>query len=709
MAGTSAFDRRVSVVGSTWCKIGDDWATSHSIEPDRYPFARSRIVSRSRRRLVPALVGAACGLVMWLLSQLAFFRGVEDWLQDSSFAYRGVRATNTRVVIVGLDEDTLDEMPKPLAAISPELAEVVTYLKARKATAIGLDMMIPDRLDAYDREKDLGGKALGAAACAAGNVVLPMVLGDDGRPVPPLSSWRFCLDTDRIDFLPQLALVELDPGADEDEVVRHYQIAGSVVDGTRYDSLPLAVLQMAPGSAKSGRDGDEGNPKLVTTDRAGENVYVDYQPVPLDAANRLRINYVGPPGTISHVSFKDVLAAARAGSTAPAAGRQARGQPADFDGAIVLIGATAHSQGDYHATPYTNGTMLIGRGGARLMSGTELLANVVATLSDRAFITTPWPLVSLPWVVAAGAALGLAFGGMALPQGLTLCVAHHFAWRAFALAAFGLASWRIEVGAMLMTGIITFGATFALRWRRLRAGMFGVVKGHLLAGLLEGGPDDPAFRPVERGISVLFADIRGFTHWSHKHTPTEVVSVLNAYFEAIIPLIEAQGGTVDKYIGDGIMVLFGVPDDRPDHAERALRAATAIVARVHALGATWARHDFHDFRIGAGVATGAAVVGMIGSRLRLDYTAIGDTVNAAARIESANKELGSEILVSARTRNAVGAELFAQLGGVGGPTPAAAHGLPDGLTVYRVDVPGGPSAAPDAGEPHAESTTEKKG
>ena len=637
----------------------------------------------SRRILVPMVVGALCGLATWLAAQLAFFRGVEEWLQDAFFTYRGARATATRVLIVGLDEDSLEELPKPLTAISPELAEVVTYLNARKASAIGLDFQIPDRLDAYDREKDLGGKALGAAACAAGNVVLPLVLGDGGRPVPPLSSWRFCLDPDRVEFLPQLALVELAAGAGEDEVVRHHMIAGTV-EGVRYDSLPLAVLQTTPRSAKPGVADDIRAP-LVTTDRAGENVYVDYRPVPLDAAKRLRINYVGPPGTIPHVSFRDVLAAARAGGKAETLVDR-RKRPVDLDGAIVLVGATAHSLGDYHATPYTNGTLLAGRGGPRLMSGTELLANVVATLGDRAFITTPWAFVSLPWVVLAGAVLGVAYRGMSLRQGLLLCVAHHFAWKAPALAAFCVASWRVEVGAMLTTGVVTYGTTFALRWRRLRAGMFGVVKGNLLAGLLEGGPDDPALRPVERGISVLFADIRGFTRWSHAHTPTEVVALLNAYFEAIIPAVEAHGGTVDKYIGDGIMVLFGVPDERPDHAERALRAAVAVIARVHELAPTWARHDFHDFAIGVGVATGAAVVGMVGSRLRLDYTAIGDTVNAAARIESANKELGSEILISARTRNAVGPELFASLGGTGGPTAVTAHGL-EGLTVYRVDVP----------------------
>ncbi len=142
---------------------------------------------------------------------------------------------------------------------------------------------------------------------------------------------------------------------------------------------------------------------------------------------------------------------------------------------------------------------------------------------------------------------------------------------------------------MLMTGVLTYGATFALRWRRLRVGMFGIVKGGLLADRLEAGPNHPSLHPTERGISVLFADIRGFTGWSHGHTPTEVVALLNAYFEAIIPLAEAQGGTVDKYIGDGIMILFGVPGDTPDHAARALRAAVAIVARVHEMGPTWAR------------------------------------------------------------------------------------------------------------------------
>jgi adenylate cyclase len=659
-------------------------------------------VKPSRRTLVPMVVGALCGLVTWLFAQIAFFRGMEEWLQDSFFAYRGTRATSTKVIVVGLDEDSLEDLPKPLTAISPELAEVITYLNARKAAAIGLDFQIPDRLDAYDREKDLGGRALGAAACAAGNVVLPLVLGDDGRPVPPLTSWRFCLDPGPGDSLPQLALV--DRGGDDDEIVRHFMIA-ETVDGRPYDSLPVAVLRIGPKSDGPARAGDDGNSGLISTDRSGSNVYVDYQPVPLDAANRLRINYVGPPGTIPHVSFRDVLAAARAGGKAPALADKRHG-PVDFEGAIVLVGATAHSLGDHHATPYTNGTLLAGRGGPRLMSGTELLANVVATLKDRAFITTPWLLVSLPWVVLAGAALGFAYGGMTLRQGLVLCVVHHFAWKALARAAFCLASWRVEVGAMLTTGVVAYGVTFALRWKRLRAGMFGVVKGKLLAGLLEGGPDDPALRPVERGISVLFADVRGFTRWSHGHTPTEVVALLNAYFEAIIPPIEAQGGIVDKYIGDGIMVLFGVPDERPDHAERALRAAVAVIARVHELAPTWARHDFPGFGIGVGVATGAAVVGMVGSRQRLDYTAIGDTVNAAARIESANKELGTEVLVSARTRNAVGEELFVQLGGAGGPTTAAAHGLPDGLTVYRVDVPAGPRPAPGLAPAPAEAAGE---
>src|SRR5262249_48080910 len=140
-------------------------------------------------------------------------------------------------------------------------------------------------------------------------------------------------------------------------------------------------------------------------------------------------------------------------------------------------------------------------------------------------------------------------------------------------------------------------------------------------------------------------------------------ALLNAYYGVIVPIIEEHGGTLNQYMGDGIMVIYGAPARCAYHALRAVRTAAAMVRRVHELSGRWAglcdpafrwpdpKHP--EFRIGVGIHTGKVVVGSVGSPKRLDYTAIGDTVNGAARIEAENKRLGSEILISAQTRAAL--------------------------------------------------------
>jgi class 3 adenylate cyclase len=140
---------------------------------------------------------------------------------------------------------------------------------------------------------------------------------------------------------------------------------------------------------------------------------------------------------------------------------------------------------------------------------------------------------------------------------------------------------------------------------------------------------------------------------AERHRPQEVVALLNAYFGAIVPIIEAHGGTLNNYMGDGIMVIFGAPEARSDHALQAVRCAVAVVGQVHQLRDRWAALGYPGFRIGVGMHTGEVVIGMMGSPSRLTYTAIGDTVNAAARIEAENKQLGTEVLLSAQTREAL--------------------------------------------------------
>jgi class 3 adenylate cyclase len=160
-------------------------------------------------------------------------------------------------------------------------------------------------------------------------------------------------------------------------------------------------------------------------------------------------------------------------------------------------------------------------------------------------------------------------------------------------------------------------------------------------------------------VTVLFSDVRGFTTISEKLTAHEVVEMLNAYFTRVCEPILAQGGTVDKYIGDAVMAVFGSPVAYPDHARRAVRAALGM-AHEAAQFRGWMAQRFpdrglHEFNIGVGLHTGEAVIGNIGTPKRQEFTAIGDTVNTASRLESATKELKCVIAASAATVEAAGA------------------------------------------------------
>jgi adenylate cyclase len=159
-------------------------------------------------------------------------------------------------------------------------------------------------------------------------------------------------------------------------------------------------------------------------------------------------------------------------------------------------------------------------------------------------------------------------------------------------------------------------------------------------------------------VTILFSDIRNFTTISEKLNAREVVEMLNAFFSRVCEPILQEGGTVDKFIGDSIMAVFGSPVPYKDHAQRALRAALAIKEAAHEFR-SWMRRRFADmdlpeFAIGIGLHTGEAVIGSIGSPKRMEFTAIGDAVNLASRLESLTKELEWTIAASSATINAGG-------------------------------------------------------
>jgi adenylate cyclase len=149
---------------------------------------------------------------------------------------------------------------------------------------------------------------------------------------------------------------------------------------------------------------------------------------------------------------------------------------------------------------------------------------------------------------------------------------------------------------------------------------------------------------VNQTITVLFADIRGFTRLSEHAPPEKVVQLLNKYFSAMTDIIFAHGGTLDKYLGDGLMALFGAPTATPEDATNALNAAVAMQRRVIGINQELRAEGFSEIGVGIGLHTGEATVGYIGSERRSEYTAIGDTVNTASRLESNSK--GGQILLS---------------------------------------------------------------
>jgi adenylate cyclase len=184
---------------------------------------------------------------------------------------------------------------------------------------------------------------------------------------------------------------------------------------------------------------------------------------------------------------------------------------------------------------------------------------------------------------------------------------------------------------------------------------------------------------VTVNASVLFADIRGFTEMSERMKPTEVVSLLNRYFNAVEPAILAEGGFINKFGGDSLLAVFGAPVPQEDHAERAARAALGMREALAAWNAREEAEGRVRLRIGVGVHCGEMVAGSVGTQNRMEYTVIGDVVNVAARIQALNKEWGTDILVSAEVHERIRARVPSKA-----MPPASVQGKSAPLEVYAL-------------------------
>jgi adenylate cyclase len=219
----------------------------------------------------------------------------------------------------------------------------------------------------------------------------------------------------------------------------------------------------------------------------------------------------------------------------------------------------------------------------------------------------------------------------------------------------------------------------------LKSAFARYVSQQVMEEILEKG-GELSLKGVRKKVTVLFSDIRNFTTFAEGHTPEQVVGLLNEYFEAMIDVIFRNKGTLDKFMGDGLMVLFGAPLPDSEQEENAVRAALEMQRELSRLAIKWTREVAVDIRIGIGIHTGHAIVGNIGSTRRMEYTAIGDMVNLASRLETTTKTMGASILVSESTYLATRDRFtFLERGSI------TVKGRHEPVAVYSVDVDSPPA------------------
>jgi len=320
--------------------------------------------------------------------------------------------------------------------------------------------------------------------------------------------------------------------------------------------------------------------------------------------------------------------------------------PSVFKDKIVFVGTTASGLLDVFETPFAHGKM----------PGIQIHAAVADDILSNRFIRPTSGWVRVVSVVAGALVVGTsaallpawwatlaAFAVMALMAWWATFLFTNGVW--FNLTQPVLASW------FALLGGVGYQYFFEDREKRRVKQLFGRYVSKDVYAVLMANPGLARLGGQRREMSVLFSDIRGFTTVTERGQPDEIVSMLNEYFSSMVDLVFKHGGTLDKFVGDMVMALYGAPLDDPDHADHAVQTALAMIAELGRLNARWKEQGrFSGLDIGIGINTGPMIAGNIGSEAIMSYTVIGDAVNLGSRLESLNKEFGTRIIISDATR-----------------------------------------------------------
>ena len=424
------------------------------------------------------------------------------------------------------------------------------------------------------------------------------------------------------------------PGLDADGVTRRIPLVIEH-EGMLYPSLTLAVLTVLAGDKAAidfGQVGGTAGGRAVT-----ESITVGRFRLPIDPAGRAMIPFFGGRGTMPRVSVLDVL--------------EKRADPALLRGKVVLFGPTAPGLKDSRATPVDPN-----------QPGVELHASTIEGVlqgrmpslphyTDAAVLSVLWAmgllmfagsrlLKPLPLALGALALAGAVWGG-----GLGL-------WSQFR-AVLPVALPLTQVAALFL-GLSMIAYLLETRSRNAINRLFGQYVPPELVGEMNENPAQYSMSAKSTELTVMFADVRGFTTLSEKMEPAALGELMNTLLTELSRVIRAQHlGTIDKYIGDCVMAFWGAPTDRADHAAAATAAALDMQKALTALVPNLKVPEGAHIAVGIGLNTGKAVVGNMGSAYRMAYTVLGDTVNTASRLEGLTKAYGAAVVAGDPVRQAV--------------------------------------------------------
>ena len=401
-----------------------------------------------------------------------------------------------------------------------------------------------------------------------------------------------------------------------------------------YPSFPLQVAREYLGIPQD-------KMKLVF----GLNVNLGDVEIPINEEGKLLIDYAGGVGTFKSYSAADVIE-----------GDLPEGALKDK---IALIGATAVGIYDLRVTPFSP-----------VFPGVEKHANVISNILQKRFLRRPnWmALIDLASILILGVGLALLTAQVRPVTGAALIivgVGSYFLLSHLLFARGGI--WlRVLYPMTSMTatyvGITLLRLLTEERERRFIKSAFQHYVSQEVVEEIVKDPEKLKFGGERKVLSVLFSDIRDFTSFAEGHDPEEVANMLHEHLTAMVDIIFKHDGTVDKFMGDAVMAIFGAPIYQGDHALRACLAALDMIEETERLSARWAQEGRMGFKIGIGINSGEMLVGNLGSAQRFEFTVIGDNVNLASRLEAANKEFDTKrsIIISEYTYEMVRDKIIAE-------------------------------------------------